>query len=90
MNMNIDLKIGWNDLNANCKDMIKKLHKLGCKVNIIYPMIESGERNNYQSNTSENRFYDRNSSDERTFTRSVNDFIYQNSAQTEAMGGTVS
>lgn len=39
--MTIDLKIGWNDLSKESRDKIKKLHKLGCKVNIIYPEIES-------------------------------------------------
>lgn len=76
--MNIDLKIGWNDLNDKCKDTIKKLHKLGCKVNIIYPMIESEKHNNP---TLVNSCYDnRNSANERTFTTSVNDFIYQDTS----------
>lgn len=75
--MNIDLKIGWNDLSAECKDVIRKLHKLGCKVNIIYPMIEPKEHNNHASNSVENRSFNGESSNVRTFTTSVNDFIYQ-------------
>lgn len=74
--MNIDLKIGWNDLNDKCKDTIKKLHKLGCKVNIIYPMIENEKHNNP---TLVNSCYDnRNSTNVRTYSSSsLNDFIYQ-------------
>lgn len=73
--MNIDLKIGWNDLNDKCKDTIKKLHKLGCKVNIIYPMIENEKHNNP---VLINSGYDnREFNNVRTFTSTSNDFTYQ-------------
>lgn len=81
--MNIDLKIGWNDLNDKCKDTIRKLHKLGCKVNIVYPMIESEKT---QHPTSMNSCYDRNSINPRTYTSSLNDFVYQSSNSTTEEG----
>lgn len=42
--MEINLKIGWNDLSDSCREKIKQIHKLmkneKAKVNIEYPNIK--------------------------------------------------
>lgn len=42
--MEINLKIGWNDLSDSCREKIKQIHKLmkneKAKVNVEYPNIK--------------------------------------------------
>jgi len=59
--MEINLKIGWNDLSDSCREKIKQIHKLmkneKAKVNIEYPNIKDLIEKSLRRNDGESYSY---------------------------------
>lgn len=59
MEVNLDIKIAYDDLSEACKQKIKKLEKeFDCTVNLIYPDIAGLPNIAFGTNTQPHNMYD--------------------------------